>query len=108
MLLKFIEIEDAYIFMRKFEEVCTTMRLQQLTEDAVKLKLINFALKDSAKKWLYSLSNQSIASWEGFVRVFLKKIFHTVRLPNLGMKLISFINYLMSLFGSTLIILGIF
>ena len=50
MLPKFIKIDDTYIFMREFEEVCTTMRLQQLTEDAVKLRLINFALKDSAKK----------------------------------------------------------
>ena len=69
MLSKFIGIEDAYIFMRKFEEVCATMRLQQLTEDAVKLRLINFTLKDSVKKWLYSLPKQSIASWEDFVSV---------------------------------------
>ena len=108
MLPKFNGIEDAYIFMRKFEEVCATMQLQQLTEDAVKLRLINFALKDSAKKRLYSLPNQSIASWEGLVRVFLKNFFRTIRLPNLGMKLISFINYPMSLFGSTLIVLRIF
>ena len=108
MLSKFTEIEDAYIFLREFEEVCATMRLQQLTKDAVKLRLINFALKDSVKKWLYSLSNQSITSWEGFVRIFLKKIFHTIRLPNLGMKLINFINYQVSLFGSALIILRIF
>ena len=62
MLPKFIKIEDAYIFMRKFGEVCAMMRLQQLTEDAVKLRFLNFALKDSTKKWLYSLPNQSIAS----------------------------------------------
>ena len=28
MLPKFTEIEDAYIFIREFEEVCATMRLQ--------------------------------------------------------------------------------
>ena len=49
MLPKFTRIEDAYIFMRKFEEVCTMMWLQQLTEDVVKLRLINFTLKDSTK-----------------------------------------------------------
>ena len=75
MLSKFIEIKDAYIFMRKFKEVCTTMRLQQLTEDTVKLRLINFTLKNSVKKQLYSLPKQSIVSWEDFVKVFLKKIF---------------------------------
>ena len=50
MLPKFIRIKDAYIFMREFKEVCITMRLQQLTKDAVKLRLINFALKDNVKK----------------------------------------------------------
>ena len=60
MLPKFTGVEDAYIFMRKSEEICATMKLQQLTEDAIKLRLINFALKDNAKKWLYSLPNQSI------------------------------------------------
>ena len=75
MLPKFTGIDDAYIFIREFEEVCATMRLQQLLEDEIKLRLINFALKDQAKKWLYSLPNQSITIWEGFVRVFLKKYF---------------------------------
>ena len=75
MFPKFTRIEDAYIFIRKFEEVCVTMRLQQLSEDEIKPRLINFSLKDNAKKWLYSLSNHFIMTREGFVRVFLKKCF---------------------------------
>ena len=62
ILPKFTEIENAYIFIREFEEVCATMRLQQLSEDEVKLRLINFALKDNVKKWLYSLLNQSVTT----------------------------------------------
>ena len=60
MLPKFTGIEDAYIFIKEFEEVYAPMRLQQLLEDEIKLRLINFALKDNAKKWLYSLPNQSV------------------------------------------------
>ena len=84
MLPKFTGLEDAYIFIREFEEVCATMKLQ-LTEDEVKLRLINFALKDNAKKWLYSLPNYSVTTWEGFVRIFLKKYFphhKTARIRN--------------------------
>ena len=84
MLPKFTGLEDAYIFIREFEEVCATMKLQ-LTEDEVKLRLINFALKDNAKKWLYSLPNYSVTTWEGFVRTFLKKYFphhKTARIRN--------------------------
>ena len=57
MLPKFTGIENAYIFIRKFEVVCATIRLQQLSEDEIKLRLINFTLKDNAKKWLYCLPN---------------------------------------------------
>ena len=51
------------------------MRISQLTEDAVRLRFIPFALKDIAKKWLYNLPASSISSWDDFVKVFLKKFF---------------------------------
>ena len=62
MLPKFIGIEDAYIFIKEFEGVCDTMRIQELSKDATKLRMINFALKENAKKWLYSLPNYSITT----------------------------------------------
>ena len=49
MLPKFTGIEDAYIFIREFEEVCATMRLQQLLEDEIKLRLINLPLRTMLK-----------------------------------------------------------
>ena len=77
MLPKFYgsESEDAYIFIREFEEVCAMIQIQQLTEHVIKLCFIPFALKDTAKKWLYSLTTHSISTWEGFVTLFLKKFF---------------------------------
>ena len=62
MLPKFTGNKDAYIFIRDFEEVCDTIRIHQLSDNAIKLRLINFALKDSTKKWLYSLPNHSITT----------------------------------------------
>src|SRR6516165_2441557 len=64
---------DAYVFIREFEEVCGSMTRTQ--QDAVNLRYIPFALKDDSKKWLYSLPNNSIHTWEEFVRVFLKKYY---------------------------------
>ena len=51
MLPKFLgnETEDAYIFISKFEEVCIMIKIRELTEDAIKLRFIPFALKDKAK-----------------------------------------------------------
>ena len=69
------ETEDAYIFVSEFEEVCAMLKIQQLTEDAVKLCFIPFALKDNTKKWLYSLTTNLVTTWEEFVTIFLKKYF---------------------------------
>ncbi|XP_074374216.1 uncharacterized protein LOC141714604 [Apium graveolens] len=79
------EGEDLYLIIHEFEEVCALQKLQQLTEDSIRLRLINFALKENAKKWLYSLPVNSISTWEGFVVIFLKKYFpnhKTTRLTN--------------------------
>ena len=57
MLPKFhgMDSEDTYIFLTEFEEVCAMFKIQQLSEDAVKLRFIPFSLKDNAKKWMNSL-----------------------------------------------------
>ena len=61
------ESEDAYFFIRKFEEVCLMMKIPSLGVDAIKLCFVPFSLKDLAKKWLYSLDIGSISSWDNFI-----------------------------------------
>ena len=51
------------------------MKIPHLADDAIRLRFIPFALKDLAKKWLYSLAAGSITSWDGFIKVFLKKFY---------------------------------
>jgi len=74
-----MESEDVYFFIRKFEEVCLLMIIPQLGEDAVRLWFILFALKELAKKWLYSLTVGSISSWNDFLKVFLKNFTQSIR-----------------------------
>ena len=73
MLPKFWGSEDPYLFIREFEEVCATLRLQQLSNDSICLSLIAFALRNNVKKWLYGLSPNSIKTWDQLVVAFLKK-----------------------------------
>ena len=70
-----MESEDAYFFIREFEEVCLMMQIFQLGEDAVRLIFIAFALKNTTNKWLYSLPIGSVSSWDDFIKVFLKKFY---------------------------------
>ena len=57
-----LESENAYFFIREFEEVCLMMKIPHLVADAIRLRFVLFALKDLAKKWLYSLAAGSITS----------------------------------------------
>jgi len=67
-----LESEDAYFFIREFEEVCLMMRIPQLGDNVIRLCFIPFALKDLAKKWLYYLAVNSITMWDDFVKASLK------------------------------------
>jgi len=73
MLHKFTGLEDAYLFLREFEEVCSMMNFPNIPIDVVRMKLIHFVLKDSAKRWMYGLVANSVTSWNDFVRLFLRK-----------------------------------
>jgi len=51
------------------------MKIPHLIDDAITLRFVPFALKDLAKKWLYSLAAGSITPWNDFIKVFLKKFY---------------------------------
>ena len=40
----------------EFEEVCLMVKILFLVDDAIRLRFVPFALKNLAKKWLYSLA----------------------------------------------------
>jgi len=73
MLPKFTCLEDAYLFLREFEEVCSMMNFSNIPVDVVHMKLSPFALKDCAKYWMYGLATNSVISWGDFVKLFLRK-----------------------------------
>jgi len=51
------------------------MRIPQLGDNSIRLYFVPFALKNLAKKWIYSLAAESITSWDDFVKAFLKKFY---------------------------------
>ena len=60
------------------------MKIPHLADNAIRLRFVPFALKDFAKKWLYSLASGSITSWDGFIKVFLKKFYPNHKTLSLG------------------------
>ena len=55
MLPKFTSFKDLYLFIHEFEEVCSFIHIPRVPNDAVRMKFTPFALKDDAKRWVYSL-----------------------------------------------------
>ena len=93
------EHDDPYIFLTKFEQVCATIKLQQLSDDGIKLRLIPFALTDYAEKWLYSLPSNSIKTWEEFVKAFLKKFYPLEKTSRIRNEIVNFHQFKGEPFG---------
>ena len=77
MLPSFYELsnEDPYKHLDEFLEICFTVKIQNFSDDALRLKLFPFSLKDKAKHRLNSLDSITISTWDHLPREFLKKYF---------------------------------
>jgi len=65
--------EDLYAHLATYIEICNTIRLVGVPEDAIRLSLFSFSLLGKAKRWLHSFKGNSIKTWDEVVEKFLKK-----------------------------------
>jgi len=47
-----LDLENLYLHLREFEEVCNTYNDSNCSMNTIRLKLFAFSLKDKAKTWL--------------------------------------------------------
>ncbi|KAF7822014.1 uncharacterized protein G2W53_027469 [Senna tora] len=67
--------EDSIAHILNFLEVCDTFKQNRVSEEAIKLRLFPFSLRDRAKWWLNSLPAGFITTWEDLANKFLAKYF---------------------------------
>jgi len=67
--------EDPYAHLATYIEICNTIRLDGVLEDAIRLSLFSFSLSGEAKRWLHSLKGDNLKTWDEVVEKFLKKYF---------------------------------
>jgi len=59
-----LDLENPYLHLREFEEVCNTYNDLNCSMNTIRLKLFPFSLKDKAKTWLQNLRSGSIHAWD--------------------------------------------
>ncbi|XP_030500585.2 uncharacterized protein LOC115716035 [Cannabis sativa] len=52
--------EDPNIYLAIFLEVCATVKMNGVTDDAIRLRLFLISLRDRARSWLQSLQPDSL------------------------------------------------
>jgi hypothetical protein len=57
-----LSIENPYDFLGEFLAICSTIKLSGFTEDALRMSLFPFPLKERAKHWFHSVAPNSITS----------------------------------------------
>ncbi|XP_028223523.1 uncharacterized protein LOC114405026 [Glycine soja] len=58
--------EDPYSHLATYIEICNTVKLAGVPEDAIRLSLFSFSLSGGAKRWLHSFKGNSLKTWDEF------------------------------------------
>ena len=73
-------------------EICDTIKINGVSEDAIRLRLFPFSLKDKAKVWLNSKAPNFFTTWIALTQAFLNKYFLPGKTTKLRNDIISFIQ----------------
>ena len=67
--------EDPYAHILTFLNVCATFKINGVTDDAIRLRLFPFLVKEKAQLQLASFPSESITTWDQLKQAFLHKYF---------------------------------
>ncbi|XP_062075621.1 uncharacterized protein LOC133779716 [Humulus lupulus] len=83
-------IEDPQLHLHLFIEVSNSFKLPGVTEDALRLKLFPYSLRERARAWLNSLPSDSVSTWQELAERFLMKYFPPTKNAKLRNEITSF------------------
>ncbi|KAL0449272.1 UNVERIFIED_CONTAM: hypothetical protein Slati_1483600 [Sesamum latifolium] len=84
--------EDPNKHLMDFLEICDTFRFNDVSNDAVRIRIFPFSLCDTAKDWLQSLPTGSITTWAALTQKFLAKYFSLAKTAKMLNDITSFMQ----------------
>ncbi|XP_056845110.1 uncharacterized protein LOC130496748 [Raphanus sativus] len=85
-----LALEDPLDHLDNFDQLCGTIKINGVSEDALKLRLFPFSLGDKAHTWEKGLSRDSIRTWDECKEAFLTKFFSNSRTAKLRNEISGF------------------
>ncbi|KAH9763243.1 hypothetical protein KPL70_001093 [Citrus sinensis] len=82
--------EDPHLYLKLFLEVSDAFKIARTTQDALRLRLFPYSLRDRARAWLNSLPSDSITTWNELADKFLMKYFPPTKNTKLRNEITSF------------------
>ena len=70
--------------------MCSTFKVNGVSDDAIRLRLFPFSLRGSSYRWLTSLLTSSIKTWEDMIGKFLVRYFPLSKAAKLRQEISTF------------------
>jgi len=75
-----------------FLEICDTFRINGASDDAIRMRLFHFSLRDKAKAWLKSQPQGTLTTWDVMAQKFLSKYFPPAKSAKMRSDITSFMQ----------------
>ena len=82
--------EDPHLHLKLFLEVSDAFKIAGASQDALRLRLFPYSLRDRARAWLNSLPSNSITTWNDLAEFVLMKYFPPTKNTKLRNEITSF------------------